>query len=188
MAVDCFTHLQQTALLTLARETIAQAAMTGAKASRPITEDPQLQITRACFVTLTKGGDLRGCIGTLEPYRLLMEDICGNAYRAAFSDPRFPQVTHDELGELHICLSILGPLEPLVCRDEQDLLTQLVPFEDGVVLQEGMRKGTFLPSVWESLPHPCDFIAELKCKAGMSADYWSDTLQCFRYHTLVLAE
>lgn len=143
----------------------------------------QLQALRASFVTLTIDGVLRGCIGTLEARRPLVHDVADNAYAAAFRDPRFTPVRTLELERLQIHISILSPPEPLSFSSEDELLAQLTPGVDGLILEEGASHGTFLPSVWESLPDPRDFIVHLKRKAGLAPDYWSNTLRVKRYTT-----
>jgi AmmeMemoRadiSam system protein A len=137
---------------------------------------------RACFVTLTLSGRLRGCIGSLLAHRSLLDDVKENAQAAAFSDPRFPPLTANEYTETALEISLLSPLSPMEVESEQDALSQLQPGVDGVVLQCGGRRGTFLPQVWESLPDPRQFLAELKRKAGLSTEYWSDDVHLFRYY------
>lgn len=144
-------------------------------------ESPALQEYGASFVTLTLDGKLRGCIGALEARNPLAEDVSEHAFSAAFEDPRFEPVTKDEAAQLEIHLSILTPSVPLPCADEADLLAKLRPGRDGLILQEGRRRATFLPSVWEELPDPREFVAHLKMKAGLNADYWSKALQFSRY-------
>ncbi|MBM4200767.1 MAG: AmmeMemoRadiSam system protein A [Gammaproteobacteria bacterium] len=174
----------QAALLNLARESIGF----GLQHARPLATAPDafppvLREFRASFVTLKKAGALRGCIGSLEAYRPLAIDVAENAFAAAFRDPRFPPVGAHELDALELQLSLLTPAEPMTVRSEDDLLDQLRPGEDGLILQEGGRRATFLPSVWESLPEPDQFLRHLKRKAGLPEDYWSDALQVFRYAT-----
>lgn len=135
----------------------------------------------ASFVTLTLNGQLRGCIGHLEPIQLLLEDVIGNAAAAAFNDPRFAPLSAKEFERLEISLSILSTPEPLFFTSEEDLLKKIRPGIDGLILVEGGQRGTFLPSVWESLPNAEDFLHQLKRKAGLSKGYWSDSLQVSRY-------
>jgi len=142
---------------------------------------PELKEERATFVTLTINGSLRGCIGMLEACRPLAEDIAENAVSAAFRDPRFPPLSRDEFDDLKISISVLSPPEEMTFSSEADLLAQIRPGIDGLILQEGGRRGTFLPSVWEELPETELFFEHLKMKAGLPAGYWSDTLRVFRY-------
>jgi AmmeMemoRadiSam system protein A len=158
----------------------------GLQHDRPLPVDlaglpPELKRKRATFVTLQHHGRLRGCIGMLEATRPLAEDIACNAYAAAFQDPRFPPLRQSECEGLEIHLSLLTPPEPMAFHCEQDLLDQLQPGVDGLILAEGSRRGTFLPSVWEQLPTRQDFWEHLKLKAGLPAGYWSDTLKVWRY-------
>lgn len=140
-----------------------------------------LQANGAAFVTLEIGGNLRGCIGTLEAHRFLAVDVAQNAYAAAFRDPRFPPLTRMEEDQVDMHISVLSAPAPLLVRDEADLLRQLRPGVDGLILSEGARRATFLPSVWEQLPDPRKFVAHLKHKAGWPATYWSATIQVERY-------
>jgi AmmeMemoRadiSam system protein A len=107
--------------------------------------------------------------------------VAENAYAAAFRDPRFPPVSESEFTQLEYHISLLTPAEPLQFRDEADLISQLQPNVDGLVLEDGRHRGTFLPSVWESLPDRKQFLQQLKLKAGLSPDYWSDTVKVSRY-------
>lgn len=149
----------------------------------PADYPPSLQQTGACFVTLQREGMLRGCIGCLEPYRSIIEDVAHNAFAAAFSDPRFPPLTESEMAQLDIHISVLSPATPIHFTSEEDLLAQIHPNVDGLILEEQGLRATFLPSVWESLPTPGLFLRQLKLKAGLAGNYWSDTLQVSRYHT-----
>jgi uncharacterized protein len=144
---------------------------------------PALQAPRATFVTLHKDGDLRGCIGSLEAQRALIVDVAMNAFAAAFRDPRFAPVRTDELAALNVHISVLSPAQPMRFHDEADLLRQLRPGLDGLILEEERHRGTFLPSVWDSLPQPEEFLAHLKLKAGLAADYWSRDIRVARYTT-----
>ena len=137
----------------------------------------------ASFVTLQKNGELRGCIGSLEAHRPLVEDVVHNAYAAAFSDPRFPPLSERELADVDFHISILTPAVPIDFNSEADLLRQLRPGIDGLVLEDGIHRGTFLPSVWEQLPDAEQFLQHLKLKAGLPPNYWSDTLKVSRYTT-----
>lgn len=135
----------------------------------------------ATFVTVEKSGRLRGCIGTLQAYRPLITDLVENAFRAGFKDPRFPPLTRDEMHLISWSISILSEPEVMLFRDEADLLSQLKPGIDGLILQDGSRRATFLPQVWEQLPDPKTFLAHLKRKAGLPPDHWSEALTVQRY-------
>ena len=143
----------------------------------------QLCEIRACFVTLKTGASLRGCIGSLEAHRRLVEDVATNAFAAANRDPRFQKLNHEELASLDIGISVLGPSQALTFDSQQMLLAMLRPGQDGLILQDGNARGTFLPAVWKSLPEPAEFLDQLKMKAGLAADYWSDSLEVWRYST-----
>lgn len=175
---------QKAELLQLARASIQE----GLKSGHPLRLDiqqcePALTQKTASFVTLELDGQLRGCIGMLEAVRPLAVDITENAFAAAFRDPRFPPLSAAEYADLDVHISILSPAEAIDFVSEADLVAQLHPGIDGLILQEGNRRGTFLPSVWEQLPNPTQFLRHLKQKAGLPADYWSDTLKIFRYRT-----
>lgn len=174
-------------LLALAKNAIEHGVRTGRPLKIVLADFPaELTEPRATFVTLQKHHQLRGCIGMLEAVRPLAEDVAANAYSAAFKDPRFPPLEAKELNELDIHISILTPPEPILFTSEQDLLAKLEPGIDGLIIEEGYRRGTFLPSVWESLPNPGQFLKHLKQKAGLSPDYWSGTIRVYRYRTEVL--
>jgi uncharacterized protein len=140
-----------------------------------------LRSVRASFVTLRVQGELRGCVGTVDARRALVEDIAWNAHAAAFRDPRFPPVSRSELEALDVHLSVLSAPEPVHAGSERELIAQLRPHIDGLVIEAGPFRGTFLPAVWDQLPEPVDFLRQLKRKAGLPADYWSATLAVSRY-------
>jgi len=142
---------------------------------------PWLSEPGACFVTLTINGELRGCIGSLEPYRPLLQDLKQNALAAAFRDPRFPPLSERELESVRVEVSLLSPVAPLAFRDEADALAQLRPGVDGVILEYGRNRGTFLPQVWEQLPTPREFFRHLKMKAGLHPNFWADGVRLSRY-------
>ena len=143
----------------------------------------ELQAIRACFVTLNRSGQLRGCIGHLEAVMPLVEDVADNAFSAAFRDPRFPPLSNTEFDDLVIHISVLTPSEPILFSSESDLLNKIRPGIDGLILVDGSARGTFLPSVWESLPNPQSFLRQLKRKAGLPGDHWSENLKIYRYET-----
>ena len=147
----------------------------------PIPDTPVLSEPGASFVTVTRAGALRGCIGSLQARRSLREDVDSNAIAAAFRDPRFPPLSRDEFADLRIEVSLLSDPQPMSFRDEADALAQLRPGIDGVILSSGYRQATFLPQVWESLPEPRDFITQLKRKAGLRDDFWSPDVMLARY-------
>ena len=144
----------------------------------------ELQQNYATFVTLHKNSALRGCIGTLEAYQPLINDISEHAYAAAFSDPRFPALEQSEFDQLDIEISVLSQPEEIEFTDESDLLKKIRPGIDGLILEYGFNRGTFLPSVWEQLPDRNDFLNHLKVKAGLSEQWWDNTVKISRYETL----
>jgi AmmeMemoRadiSam system protein A len=168
-------------LLRIARRSIESGLDGTALRIRAEEFSASLRAIRASFVTLEIDGRLRGCIGTLDARRPLVEDVAHNAYNAAFDDPRFPPLRRVELAAVEIHLSLLSLPEPIAFQSEQDLLAQIRPRVHGLVLEEGRRRGTFLPSVWEQLPDPVEFLRHLKRKAGLPEDYWSATLRVSRY-------
>ena len=174
----------QELLLAVARASIQQGLQAGYPLMMNLADYPRvLTECRATFVTLELHNQLRGCIGQLEATRPLIVDVAENAFLAAFQDPRFPPLIADELTELHIHISLLTEHVPVIFCSEKDLIKQLQPNIDGLILVEGHRRGTFLPSVWEQLPEPKQFLRHLKQKAGLAADYWSDTIKVYRYQT-----
>lgn len=142
----------------------------------------------ASFVTLSLQGNLRGCIGSLEAQRPLTVDIWQNAFNAAFRDPRFPPLGPEELEAIQIEISILSPALLLDVEDEQDLLNKIRPGVDGLILEEGTHRATFLPLVWNTLPKAQDFLLHLKRKAGLADDYWSSSIKFATYQTISFAE
>ncbi|MEQ1600258.1 MAG: AmmeMemoRadiSam system protein A [Methylophilaceae bacterium] len=165
-------------LLTQARHAIAsQLGQTASMAETPLW----LLESGATFVTLTQQGQLRGCIGSLEAHRSLLEDVRHNAIAAAFHDPRFTPLILKELALTQVEVSLLSAHEALNFASEEEALAQLRPGIDGVILQYGHHRSTFLPQVWEQLPSPAQFMAHLKRKAGLSEQFWADALKLSRY-------
>lgn len=167
-------------LIALARRAIATRLGMDCNAAHTSKAD-WLQEQAASFVTLTMHGSLRGCIGTLEAYRPLMDDVQANAVAAAFHDPRFQAVSADELVSVRIEVSLLTAMTPLSFSCESDACAAIRPGIDGVVFQYGYHKGTFLPQVWEQLPQPTRFMAHLKQKAGLSTGFWHTDVRLFTY-------
>jgi len=138
---------------------------------------------RASFVTLEKSGQLRGCIGSLQAHRPLIADVAANSYAAAFRDHRFSAVTAEEFDDLDLKISILSEPEELSFASQAEAVAQIRPGLDGLILQDGAHRGTFLPQVWEQLPEVETFWAHLKAKAGLPQDHWSDQVRIWRYTT-----
>ena len=176
-------------LLSLARESIRVRLLF----ERDLRIDemvfsPALQQQASSFITLHKKNKLRGCIGALRAREPLVMDVVHHAAASAFDDPRFPPVTLDEEPELQIEISVLTSPSPLIFTSEQDLLEQLVPDKDGLIIEVGAHRATFLPSVWNSLPGKIEFLEQLKLKAELPAGFWSDDIKAWRYHTLCFQE
>jgi AmmeMemoRadiSam system protein A len=177
-------------LLKLARETIASQAR-GQRMPNidldAVSED--LRREAACFVTLTKHEQLRGCIGSLEARQPLALDVRDNAIGAAFRDPRFPPVDAEELDDLHVEISVLSHPEPLSYDGPQDLIAKLHPGIDGVVIERGWNRATFLPQVWEKIPSPHEFLQHLCLKAYLPADaYKHPGLDVYTYQVEMFEE
>ena len=169
-------------LISLARASIAEALGYPSKTINTSPEDTNwLKQDAACFVTLTLNEQLRGCIGSLEAHRPLLNDIQHNARAAAFEDPRFRPLSSTEFEDIEIEVSLLSPMHPLTFETELEALEQLQPGIDGVIFEYGRYRSTFLPQVWEQLPSTRDFMAHLKQKAGLGADFWADEIRLSRY-------
>lgn len=137
----------------------------------------------ASFVTLEKGNNLRGCIGSIIAHRPLIEDLVKNSQSSAFSDPRFPPLKKEEFDDLSINVSLLSEPEKMIFDDEADLINQIRPFEDGIIIKERSYQAVYLPSVWEQLPEKTMFLNSLKVKAGLSENYFSQTFEAYRFTT-----
>jgi len=174
-------HKQQ--LLELAGDSIKKGLCGETLDIRPTDYPEPLRVLRATFVTLHVEEKLRGCIGTIEARKPLVEDVASNAWGAAFRDTRFSALTWTEYERLDIHISVLSQPEPLQFSSEEELLAQLRPRVDGLIIEEGYHRGTFLPSVWEQLPTPHEFLQNLKHKAGLAPDYWSSRIRVRRYTT-----
>ena len=178
-------HAARQILLRVARDAIEYGERSG-KIFRP-TLDAKAGLpnrTHGCFVTLHLDGALRGCVGTLSSDESLAVAAARSAHRAAFEDPRFSPVTPEERSRLEIEISVLSESQPIQAANEKDLLEQIEPGIDGLILREQEKSSTFLPEVWETLPDPHRFLGQLKRKAGLAEDHWSTTLRFERYRTL----
>jgi len=186
---DPLDPAQRSTLLALARESIAHGLDQGCPLPVAPSDYPaDLRARRATFVTLETEGTLRGCIGHLEAVQPLVLDVAENAFAAAFRDPRFQPLTRPELTRISIEVSVLTPSRPLSFTSEAELLRIIEPGRDGLILEEGTARGTFLPTVWESLPEPRAFLRQLKQKAGLPPDHWSDRIRVRRYRTESFSE
>ncbi|MFI4889160.1 MAG: AmmeMemoRadiSam system protein A [Steroidobacterales bacterium] len=175
---------QRRDLLALADESIRRGLVDGRLPTwQATTLKPDLEVQRASFATLRIDDLLRGCCGTLRATRTLAEDVWCNAWASAFADSRFTPLTHEEYLQLDLQISVLSPLEPVYVASELELRDMLRPGVDGLVLELGSARATFLPAVWEQLPDAREFLAHLKHKAGLPAGFWSPQLQLYRYTT-----
>jgi AmmeMemoRadiSam system protein A len=171
-------------LLNIARESIAAQLRDRVEPRLDLASlPPELQAQGACFVTLTRNDQLRGCIGSLEARQALAADVQEHAGDAAFRDFRFPPLAESELPGLHIEISVLSAPEPLKYSNPEELPDLLKPGVDGVILTRGMRRATFLPQVWEKVPDPVSFLDMLCEKMGFEYDLWRrEKLDVFTYH------
>jgi AmmeMemoRadiSam system protein A len=173
MIEDKLTSDEKLFLIRLARQAL-EAGVRG----QPLpdvdlaTLTPTLKTEGASFVTLTISGDLRGCIGALEPYQPLAEDVREHAVAAALEDYRFHQVQEYELGKIVIEVSRLTVPKPLEYRGPDDLLAKFQPNIDGVIIRDSFRRATFLPQVWEKIPDKSAFLGNLCYKMGAAPDTW----------------
>ncbi len=168
-------------LLGLARASLEAALGRGTFDPRQAAGAAWLRAPGATFVTLMKNGELRGCVGSIRAYRPLGEDVAANARAAALRDTRFPPVRPAELPRLSIEVSLLSPPVALPAASEAEAIARLRPSVDGVVLEDGEARATFLPQVWEQLPEARSFLAALKLKAGIAPDAWSPTMRLSTY-------
>lgn len=167
---------QGQALVKLARKTLADALQIPWEigADEAHLAAPCLDRQQATFVTLTREGLLRGCIGTILAVTTLRESVQENTFSAAFRDPRFPPVEPGEFDEIRIELSLLTEPEPLVFASPRDLLMGLRTGLDGVIIKKGGASATFLPQVWDQLPNPEAFLCQLCLKAGLAQTDWQE--------------
>lgn len=165
-------------LLAIARESIGEALGLGKLHERSA---PWLREPGASFVTLTRDGALRGCVGSIHAYRSLYTDVRANARAAAFDDSRFRPLVASEFDLVRIEVSLLTEPTSFPVADERDACARLRPHVDGVILEVGRLRSTFLPQVWEQLPGPAEFLAHLKTKAGLPSGFWSKEVRLLRY-------
>jgi len=167
------TFEEQKILLRLAREAMERGVKGEVLPSLdPSSLLPNLREDGSSFITLTVHGQLRGCIGSLDPYQSLAEDVREHAVAAALNDPRFPAVREDELNGIRVEVSRLTRPIPLEYKDANDLLSKMHPYVDGVILRDAFHRVTFLPQVWEKIPDPAEFLNNLCYKMGVKHDLW----------------
>lgn len=179
-----FTPEQRQQLLALAQLSVESSVAGNPELQIQLGDySPELCALRACFVTLSMAGRLRGCIGALEAYQTLVQNVVYNARAAALFDSRFAPVNSAELTRLSYSISVLSLPSPVPLSCEDELYTHLVPGKHGIIFEAGSHRSTYLPSVWEQLPEPKEFIKQLKLKAGLSSDFWSDAVKISLYTT-----
>jgi hypothetical protein len=179
---------QERELLQLATRSIEQ----GLNCHRPLGVDVRsharpLSDPWAAFVTVRVEQALRGCVGTIEATQPLVSTVVKYAFAAAFEDRRFARITWEDYLRLHLQVSVLSPTAPISFGNEPELLDQLRPGVDGLVLEAEGRRGTFLPSVWETLKTPQEFWLGLKRKTGLPPHYWSGAIAVRRYTTYCIS-
>jgi AmmeMemoRadiSam system protein A len=169
-------------LLRLARESVTEAlGLDAASAAAGDGGEAWLREPGATFVTLRRREELRGCVGSIEAYRPLVEDVWSNSRAAAFQDTRFPPVERRELPEISFEISLLSHPEPLAAASEAEALRLLRPGVDGVIFEYREHRSTFLPQVWEQLPDPRDFLDHLRQKARLPRGFWAPEVRLSRY-------
>jgi AmmeMemoRadiSam system protein A len=180
---DQLTDREKQILLHLGRDAMDRAVKRKESSKLDINSlTPRLRENGASFVTITIHDVLRGCIGALEAYQPLANDVREHAIAAALQDPRFPPVVESELTRIRLEVSCLTTSQLLEYSSGEDLLVKLNPHKDGVVLKDGHRRATFLPQVWEKIPDPADFLDHLCDKMGARKNLWRDTkLQVYVY-------
>jgi len=165
--------------------TCKKSILAGLKEEIPVCEKTPAVFDEfgASFVTIEKNGALRGCIGSIIAHRPLIEDLVKNSQSSAFSDPRFQPLKKEEFESLSINVSLLSEPEQMHFENEKDLLAQIKPFIDGIIIKERGYQAVYLPSVWEQLPEKVMFLNSLKVKAGLSENYFSQTFEAYRFTT-----
>jgi len=182
LATATLHERERRALAALARDSLACGVRTGRALAVDVDDlSPALARPGACFVTLRLDGELRGCIGSIEPREPLGIDVAENAFKAGFRDPRFAPIDASELARIEIEVSVLSPLEPLGHIDASELAARLVPGRDGALIRQHGRSGTFLPAVWKQLPDPAAFVAQLLRKAGFGSTLHPTSFDAWRY-------
>ncbi len=184
-----FSELEQGQLLDFARQSI-ESGLAGGTALELDSENlaGSLSIQLGVFVTLTRFGALRGCMGSPEASDPVALSVAACAFKAAFHDPRFPRLDDGEMEHTRIEISVLSELEPLAVTDRADLLNRLRPREDGLLLEDGSYCSIFLPRMWDTISDPEEFLGHLLSKAGLPGDHWSETIRFKRYRALSFGE
>lgn len=176
-------------LMKIAKTSLENAVLKHDKYNPSRKDYPNELFNRgASFVTLNKNNELRGCIGTVIPNQAVSHDIAHNTYNAAMDDSRFDNMQPDELKDIKISISLLSSFERIKYTDEANLLSQINQGVDGLIIRDGDRQGLFLPSVWSQMKNQQEFLNNLKIKAGMSPDYWSNKIKVYRFRTVEIKE
>lgn len=176
-------------LLDIARQSIVCGLDSGAALQLDVADlEAKLRVDSAVFTTLTIAGNLRGCIGSLQPSAPLAQAVANTAFSAAYQDRRFAKVQAEEIEKLRIEVSVLSALELIPVDSRQALLDSLQPGVDGLLIEDQGYRSTFLPKVWEKITTPDEFVGQLMFKAGLAAGHWSSTIRCYRYHSTSFGE
>ena len=188
-ASERITYENQRLLLREARKSIEYGIEHNKRRAIDASTYPnQVQQIAASFVSLHIQNNLRGCIGSLAATQALIIDVVQHAYASAFQDTRFTSVTMEELSKIDIEISVLTPQQQISCRDQNELLEQLTAGEDGLTIEDGGRRATFLPSVWKQLPEKNTFLRRLKNKAGMDENHWSNSFRAYTYRSVCFTD
>jgi len=180
--------LHRAELLAVAAHTIGRALADGSRTLPEPGDDPALTQAAATFVSLERGDALLGCIGALTPSEALVTNVARNAWNAAFADPRLPSVTSDDFAVMTITVSVLSPLTPMRARSWRDVQRAVRPGRDGLLVEAAGHRATLLPSVWEKLPDPDQFLDVLWHKAGLRPRDWLPGTKVRRYTTEELTD
>ena len=176
-------------LLDIARQSILHGLDSATALQVDIAKlETKLRVDSAVFTTLTIAGNLRGCIGSLQPSAPLAQAVANTAFSAAYQDRRFTKVQTDEIEKLSIEVAVLSALELIEADSRQALLDSLQPGVDGLLIEERGSRSTFLPKVWEKITTPNEFVGQLMRKAGLAGGYWSSTIRCYRSHSTSFGE
>ena len=180
---------EQARLLQIARQSIVRGLESDTALQLDIDRlEASFRVDSAVFTTLTLAGSLRGCIGSLRPSAPLAQSVANSAFSAAFQDRRFGKVQAGEVDNLHIEVSVLSAMELIAVDTRQTLLDSLQLGVDGLLLEDGGHRSTFLPKVWEKITTADEFVGQLMQKAGLAAGHWSSTIRCYRYHCTSFGE
>ena len=180
---------EQGQLLEIARQSIESGLAVGSALQLDIDNlNGSFSMLSGTFVTLTQSSQLRGCIGSLESTDPLAQSVANAAFNAAFRDTRFAPLTAEEIEHTRVEISVLSELESFAVTNRTELLGRLSIGEDGLLLEDGNHRSTFLPKVWDMVADPEEFLNHLLAKAGLPDDYWSETIRFKRYQALSFGE